>query len=151
MARMHSRRRGKSGSTPPPMTDSPAWVEHKKKDIEALVVKLGKEGRSPSLIGMRLRDQYGIPNVKLSTGKKITEILKENGLTSKYPEDILNLIKKAVLIGKHLEENNKDYHSRRGLRLTEAKIRRLAKYYKRKGELPEDWRYDPEKAVLLLR
>lgn len=133
------------------MRESPAWVEYKKKDIEALVVKLGKEGLSPSGIGMQLRDQYGIPNVKLSTGKKITEILEENGLTSTYPEDILNLIKKAVRVRRHIEENTKDYHSRRGLRLTEAKIRRLAKYYKRKGILPEDWRYDPEKAVLLLR
>ena len=52
---------------------------------------------------------------------------------------------------KHLEKNKKDYSSKRGLELTESKIRRLVKYYKKRKVLPEDWKYDPEKAKLLVR
>ena len=151
MARMHSRKKGKSGSKHPPRMSPPPWVEYKKEEVEALVVKLGKEGVSSSLIGLILRDQYGIPDVKLITGKKITEILEDNGMKPKYPEDLLNLIRKAVRIRKHLEENKKDYHSKRGLELTESKIKRLVKYYRRTKKLPEDWRYDPEKAALIVR
>jgi small subunit ribosomal protein S15 len=126
-------------------------LDHKKEDVEALVVTLGKKGVSSSLIGTTLRDQYGIPDVKLISGKGVKEILEENGMKPKYPEDLLNLIKKAVNIRKHLEENKKDFVSKRGLQLTESKIKRLVKYYKRVGELPKDWRYDPEEAVLLVR
>jgi len=151
MARMHSRKKGKSGSKHPPKMFPPTWLEYNKEEIEALVVKLGKKGVSPGLIGITLRDQHGIPNVELVTGKKVTDILEENGMKPKYPEDLLNLIKKAVKIRKHLEENKKDYHSKRGLELTESKIRRLVKYYRRTKKLPEDWRYDPEQAVLLVR
>jgi len=151
MARMHSRKKGKSGSKHPPRMSPPSWVEYKKEEVEALVVKLGKEGVSSSLIGLILRDQYGIPDVKLITGKKITEILEDNDMKPKYPEDLLNLIRKAVRIRKHLEENKKDYHSKRGLELTESKIKRLVKYYRRTKKLPEDWRYDPEKAALIVR
>ncbi len=151
MARMHSRKKGKSGSTRPHRTKSPGWTEYDAEEGEALVVKLRKKGLSPSLIGLKLRDQYGIPDVKLLTGKKITEILEAHDMAPEFPEDMLNLIRKAVKIRKHMEDNKKDYHTKRGLQLTESKIKRLAKYYKKKGEIPEDWRYDPEKAELLIR
>jgi small subunit ribosomal protein S15 len=35
--------------------------------------------------------------------------------------------------------------------LTESKIKRLVKYYRRTKKLPKDWRYDPEQAVLIIR
>jgi small subunit ribosomal protein S15 len=41
--------------------------------------------------------------------------------------------------------------SKRGMQLIESKIRRLAKYYKREGKLPEDWAYNLEQAKLLVR
>ncbi|MBC7119946.1 MAG: 30S ribosomal protein S15, partial [Methanobacteriaceae archaeon] len=68
-----------------------------------------------------------------------------------YPEDLINLMKKAVNIREHLKEHPKDLHSRRGLQLVESKIRRLVKYYVRKGVLPEGWKYDPEKAALIVK
>ncbi len=151
MARMHSRKRGKSGSKKPPRTASPDWVTYSAKEVESLVLKLRKEGHSSAMIGMILRDQYGIPSVKLVTGKKVTKILDENGLLDDIPEDLMALIRKAVNLRKHIELHPKDRHSLRGLQLTESKIRRLVKYYRRTGKLPEKWRYDPEKARLLVR
>ena len=61
-----------------------------------------------------------------------------------------SLIKKSIRIKKHLEENNKDQPVRRGLLLTESKINRLIKYYKKSKKLPLEWKYDPEKAGMFI-
>jgi len=150
MARMHSRKRGKSGSTKPIIKDKPVWVKYSKKEIEQIIVKLGKEGLTSAKIGLKLRDIYGIPDVKTITGKKITKILKENNLLPEIPFDLMDLMKKAVKIRKHLELNHKDLKNKRSLQLTEAKISRLSKYYKKTGKLSKDWKYNPEKAKLLV-
>lgn len=150
MARIHARRRGKSGSKRVYRDVPPEWVDLKAEEVEKLVLKLFNEGYEPSMIGMILRDTYGVPSVKQITGKKIVEILKENGVEIKLPEDIKSLIKRAINLRKHLERHKKDYHNKRGLQLIEAKIHRLASYYKEKGVLPEDWKYDPVKLEIEL-
>ena len=103
------------------------------------------------MIGIVLRDQYGIPSVKLITKKSITKILEENNLGLKIPEDLMNLKKKAVNINKHMKAHKHDMTAKRGMQLTESKIRRLAKYYIREGKLPKNWKFDIEKAKLLVR
>ena len=112
------------------MAAKPEWVEQSPEEIEELIVKLHKEGQSTSQIGITLRDQHGIPNTKAVLGEKITDILKRNGTDFEYHEDLLNLIKRAVNIREHLEENPKDIHTKRGLIKIESKIRRLVKYYR---------------------
>ena len=133
------------------MANATAWVEKNPEEIEELIVKLYKEGQSTSQIGITLRDQYGIPSTKSVMGAKITEILEKNGTTFEYPEDLLNLIKRAINIREHLDENPKDIHSKRGLIKIESKIRRLVKYYTKNNVLPEGWRYDPKTAALLVK
>ena len=133
------------------MADKASWVEQSPEEIEELITKLFKEGQSTSQIGIILRDQYGIPSTKVVLGEKITDILKRNGEEFTYPEDLLNLIKRAVNIREHLEENPKDLHSRRGLTQIESKIRRLVRYYTKNNVLPEGWRYDPKTAALLVK
>lgn len=150
IARRYARKKGKSKSKRPPIKIPPRWVRYKKEEVEKLVVKLGRKKNS-AMIGTILRDQFGIPDVKTITEKSITQILKENELYPSIPEDMLNLLRKAVNLRKHLEVNKPDKHSKRGLELLESKIRRLGKYYMRKGILPQDWRYDPEKAKLLVQ
>ncbi len=137
-----AKRRGKSGSKKPLRKIPPHWLEYKPREIEELVVRLAKEGKRPSEIGLILRDQYGIPDVKQATGKKITKILKERGLYT-FPEDLECLIKRAERLRKHLAKHPKDLHSKHGLNLIEAKIKRLVDYYKETGVLPEDWEYKP--------
>ncbi len=151
IARMHARKKGKSGSKKPLATTPPSWINYKPEEIKTLVVKLAKQELSTSEIGLTLRDVYGIPDVRMSTKQKITQILKEKNLSSKLPEDLQNLIRKVVKLQKHLTINKKDKFSKRGLQLTEAKIRRLIKYYKRNAKLPKDWKYDPARAELLVR
>ena len=129
----------------------PEWIAYSNEEIEEFIVKFKREGKSASQIGVILRDQYGIPSVKEVTGEKITQILKRNGQAEEYPEDLMNLIRRAVNIRDHLEENPKDLHGRRGLTIIESRIRRLGKYYAQNGQLPEGWRYDPTKAALLVK
>ncbi len=151
MARLHARRRGKSGSKKPISDSMPGWVTYKPQEVEALVIKLAKQGLPSSIIGLILRDSYGIPDVEKITEKKINKILFEKDLLPALPQDVQNLIKRAVDIRKHLEIHKKDRVSKRGLQLTEAKINRLVRYYKSTGKLPADWKYDAEKAGLLVR
>lgn len=142
MARMYSRKKGKSGSTKPSKKVAPSWAERTDKEIESLIIKLKKEGKTSSQIGMILRDSYGVPDVKVVTGKKVTEILEKKKMAPDIPDDLLALIKKLVQLKKHLEENRQDMAAKRGLQLTESKIRRLVKYYKAQKKLAIDWKYD---------
>ncbi len=150
MARMHSRRKGKSGSTKPVKKEVSSWVKYKPKEIELLVIKYSKEGLSPSQIGIRLRDTYGIPDIKLITKKSVSQVLGEKKLLKEIPEDLMALIKKSIFIRQHMEENKQDQTAKRGMQLTDSKINRLAKYYKRAGRLPADWKFDSSKARLYL-
>lgn len=143
MARMHSRKKGKAGSHKP-VGKKNTWVRYKPKEVELLITKMAKEGKSSSQIGVYLRDNYGIPDAKVLLKKPIMQVLKEKKITKELPEDLLNLIKKSVMIRKHLEENRQDKTAVRGLQLTDSKIRRVVKYYKKMGVLPLDWKYDAE-------
>jgi len=148
---MYSRKHGKSGSKKPDRKKPPSWIRYKKSEIESLVEKLAKEGKSSAEIGLILRDEYGIPDVKEITKKKITQIMKDKKIYPDYPEDMMNLMKRAYKIKEHLDNHKHDPSAIRGLELTESKIRRLGKYYKRKGILSKKWKYDPEKLKLITR
>ncbi len=150
MARQYSRRKGKSGSKKPLKIVKKSWLRYSDKEVEALIIRLFNQGNKTSQVGMILRDVYGIPDVKVVTGKSITNILKENKLGHKLPEDLTALILKDISIMKHLEKNPKDMPSKRGLILTESKIKKLSKYYKKSGKLSQDWVFIRENAKLLL-
>ena len=137
---MHARTRGKSGSTPPLEKIHPDW-SLKPKEIESLIAQLAEKGLSMTEIGMVLRDQHAVPDIKAATGKKLLQILQDKQLTSPLPEDLGFLIKKTEKLKAHLSDNHKDLHNRRRLALIESKIRRLAKYYKKRNILSEDWKY----------
>lgn len=148
MAKKYSRDRGSSGSKRVLNKDKSIWVGYKPKEVEMLIVKLAKEGKSSSEIGITLRDSYGIPSVKNLTGKSITKIMQEKKLLPQLPEDLTNLMKKALDIRDHLKNNHKDTTAKRGLELTESKIRKMVTYYKKKGALEETWKYNPKNAKL---
>ncbi|HJJ32493.1 MAG TPA: 30S ribosomal protein S15 [Methanocorpusculum sp.] len=150
MARMHARRRGIAASVRPFRTSAPEWSNKDAKEIEAKVIELRKEGLSCAQIGLVLRDKHGVPNVKLATGKRVNAIIRENNMDTEIPEDLRNLMHKALGMRKHLVDNKHDVHNKRQLQLTEAKIRRLVKYYTGSHRLPAGWAYSPETAEILL-
>ncbi|AEH61254.1 Ribosomal S13S15 domain protein [Methanosalsum zhilinae DSM 4017] len=150
MAKMHTRKKGKSMATRPYRTEAPAWSLTDKDEITKIIMDLWNQGYSTSKIGMILRDKYGVPDSKLVTDKKITQVLEENGADFPLPEDLQNLIVKAIRMRKHLAINNHDVHNKRSLQNTESKIRRLVKYYKSTKVLPKDWKYKPSTAEMLI-
>jgi small subunit ribosomal protein S15 len=145
---MPKQEKGKSHATRPVSKRAPNWCKYQPEEVEALIVKLGKEGNSPSRIGTILRDQHSVPLSKPITGKRILTVLKENNLAPSMPEDLTSLLKKAESLGLHLEKNHTDLYNRRALQLIEAKIHKLSRWYKRVGVLPKGWKYEPKIASI---
>ena len=150
---MHTRRRGSSGSDRPVADEPPEWSDVDADDVEARVVELAEQDYDPSQIGLKLRDEgvkgVPVPDVKLATGKKVTAILEDNDAAPELPEDLRNLMERAVRLRRHVEENQQDMQNKRALQNTESKIRRLVAYY-RGDELDEDFTYTYDVAVRLL-
>lgn len=141
MARIHTHTHGKSHSIRPTSKTAPSWTSTSAEQVSSLVVKMSKDGATPSEIGLKLRDEHSVPLARSVTGKTVTQILAANNVKSEMPEDLERLVKKAVGLQKHLKAHNSDHRNVRSLELVEAKVHRLAKYYKSVGKLPADWKY----------
>lgn len=141
MARTHAHTHGKSHSTRPAIKDAPSWIKLKPKEIVEIILKLSKDGLSPSEIGLHLRDEYAIPLVKPILGKSITQVLNENDIAQPMPEDLNKLVQKALGLQKHLKLHNSDHRNIRSLELIESKIHRISKYYKKSNKIPANWKY----------
>ena len=95
------------------MTETkPEWMKMSVKEIEKIVVQLGKEGNGPDKIGMILRDKHGIPKAKL-LGKRIAVMLKENGIT--YPELKEIQEKRISSLNTHILAHKHDASAKRSL------------------------------------
>jgi small subunit ribosomal protein S15 len=138
-------------SSKPVRDAAPSWVPLRPREVEAKVIELAKEGKQPAVIGLILRDSYGVPSVHEVTGKKIQKILHDAGITAKLPQDLQNLVQRAIQLQEHLSANPRDLHNLRGLELMESRIRSLAKYHIGRGELPTTWNYTREGARLLVQ
>ncbi|MEM4255613.1 MAG: 30S ribosomal protein S15 [Candidatus Norongarragalinales archaeon] len=148
MARMHTRKRGKSRSRKPSFTSK--WVKVEKSKVEDAVEQMAKEGVPPAKIGLVLRDEHGVPDAKKVLGVSISTFLKQKKVLPQYPSDLIDLVRKAVRLRKHLTSNKKDKDNRRHLHNVESKINRLVRYYRGK-RLPQGWKYVPEEAALLVK
>jgi len=145
---MPKQEKGRSHQTRPVSKRPPSWCKYQPEEVEALIIKLAREGNTPSRIGTILRDNYAIPLEKPITGKTITKILKGADLAPATPEDLGALLKKAESLTVHYEKNRRDLHNKRALQIIEAKIHKLSRYYKREGILPPNWKYEPKIASL---
>ncbi len=146
---MPKQEKGKSHSLRPVSKRPPSWCRYEPEEIEAIVIKLAREGHTASRIGTILRDQYGIPLEKLIVGKSITHILKEADMAPPMPEDLDMLLRKASRLSTHLEKNKMDLVNKRSLQVIEARIHKLSKYYKRKSVIQSDWKYEPKAASIV--
>lgn len=153
MARMHTGKHGKSKSRKPEVAIgvAPEGAKMTKHEIEKQIEEYSKQGLGPEIIGQYLKDKHGVPYIRQIMGKRLVQIMNEKGISRELPADLLNLMKKAVGMRKHLVKNKQDVHNRTRLVRTESKIMRLSKYYRKEGVLPKDWRYDPEQAALIIK
>ena len=154
MARMHTRKHGKSKSRKPVLDEKDFGKgsgELPKEKIEELIIEYAKQGTGPAQIGERLKREHGVKYIRQATGKRLGKILEEKGFKNDIPPDMMDLMKRAVRMRKHIDKNKRDVHSTIRLKRTESKIWRLTSYYIGKGALPAKWRYDPATAELLIR
>ena len=105
MGRLHTHNHGKAHSTRPSQVKVPSWINQDPKEVEEVIIKYAKEGLTSSKIGIKLRDQYSIPLVKPIIKKTISQVLEENNLSPEIPEDLNNIVTKAVGLQKHLKSN----------------------------------------------
>jgi len=151
MARMHSRDKGKSKSRRPAVRSVPEWVTIDKKELQKLITKMAKEKKSPAIIGMELRDAYGVPDVAMLLGESITSYLASQNLKKDFPEDLVSLMRRALALRKHFELNKQDMTAKRGIQLTDSKINRLIVYYKEQKVLEPTFRYIPSELNLYVQ
>jgi len=117
-------------------------------ELVAQAVQLSKAGRPAAQIGQQLRDSFGVPSARAVTGKRLESLLADAGIRPEIPDDLQALLKRVVHLQRHLEAHPKDLANRRGLSLMESRIRRLARYYRQRRRLPENWRYSARGAAL---
>ena len=153
MAKLHTKTHGKSKSRKPP-ADTLGEIRLPDSDvkrIEGIIEGYAKQGISPAMIGEKLKKEHGVKYIKAAMGRRLGAVLKEKKLASNIPEDLLDLMKRAVVLHKHLDRNKHDVYSRTRLQRVESKIFRLSSYYKTEEVLPGNWKYDPREAELLIK
>ncbi len=150
---MHTGRHGKSKSRKPEVEfgSMPDGFTGTKEQIGEAIVAYAKQGTHQALIGLKLKQEQKLPYVKQLYGKRLGVILKEKGYSPQFPQDFFDLLKRATILRRHLDKNHNDVHNKTRLIRIESKIWRLAKYYKRSGALPGDWKYEPAKVALLIK
>ncbi|KAM0675996.1 ribosomal 40S subunit protein S13 [Gurleya vavrai] len=141
MARIYSKDHGKSGSVKPYSAHAiEPWHGLNQTEVISQITALAKKGVPPSKIGLILRDFHGIGSVNTLTGKRITAILRANGLSPVIPEDLEGLVKKSVSMRSHLSTYKNDKNTKHRLILNDSKLYRLARYYKKRGYVGKDWK-----------
>lgn len=105
----------------------PTWLKYTKAEVEAIILKLAGKGLTAEKIGLTLRDQYGIPSVKLYN-IKIKQVLAD-----KFVEPTnTNLENKLNKIIEHFKKNKQDKKTGRALMITKAKLKKRNEYQERK-------------------
>ena len=107
--------------------EKPVWLKYTEEEVKAIVLKLADKGLTAEKIGLVLRDQYGIPKVKIYN-LKISKILKEK---FQEPTD-LNLKNKLQKIITHYKKNEQDKKAEFSLIKTRAKLKKREDYSKNK-------------------
>tara|TARA_Y100000310_G_scaffold94756_1_gene92501 strand:- start:8559 stop:8921 length:363 start_codon:yes stop_codon:yes gene_type:complete len=110
--------------------EKPVWLKYTETEVKAIILKLAEKGLTAEKIGLVLRDQYGIPKVKLYK-LKIGKILKEK---QKFKEPTnKNLNEKLQKIITHYKKNKQDKKSEISLIITKAKLKKRDDYSKKKS------------------
>lgn len=109
--------------------EKPVWLKYTEEEVKAIILKLANKGLTSEKIGLVLRDQYGIPKVKIYN-IKIKKVLEEH---KKYQDpNVLNLIANTERIEAHYLKNKQDKKSHRSLIISKAKLKKREDYIVRK-------------------
>lgn len=120
----HDQKLFNPSKTGKPMAEQKSEITKiKPAEVEKLVVSLSKEGNSPAKIGLILRDKHGVPKSKLVAGKKISQILDENKLSSKTEKK--NVQDKIINLESHIGKHKHDYTAKRSLSKSLWSVKKL--------------------------
>ncbi|MBS3093451.1 hypothetical protein J4456_02615 [Candidatus Pacearchaeota archaeon] len=104
--------------------EKPLWLKYSEEEVRSIILKLEDKGMTSEKIGLILRDQYGIPKVKLFN-LKIKEVMKD-----KFAEpSVINLQNKVKKLEEHNKKNRQDKKSDRALILTKSKLKKRTDYH----------------------
>lgn len=103
----------------------PSWVKMSEAELKKLIKELS-EKYAPSKIGIILRDQYGIPSVKIY-GKKMQDYLKELGI--EVNEDLENAEKKVEKLKEHTKNNITDKKAKHKMQRAQARLNIIRRYF----------------------
>jgi small subunit ribosomal protein S15 len=103
----------------------PTWLKYTKEEVIAIIKKLSEKDITSEKIGLILRDQYGIPSIRLY-GIKMKEAMGD-----KFQEPTtINLENKLQKIINHFKKNKQDKRSERSLVITKSKLKKRTDYMK---------------------
>ncbi len=106
--------------------ERPVWLKYTKEEVKAIILKLANKGLTSEKIGLVLRDEYGIPKVKLYN-LKIKHVLDEH---KKFVEPtLINLENKVKKLSNHRNNNKQDQKAKRSLIIAEAKLKKTREYH----------------------
>ncbi|MEN9625987.1 MAG: hypothetical protein RL557_315 [archaeon] len=106
--------------------EKPVWLKYSEDEVRSIILKLADKGLTAEKIGLVLKDQYGIPKVKLYNFK-IKDVLKD-----RFQEPtILNLQKKVEKITAHNQRYRNDKKAGRAMIITKAKLKKRSEYQER--------------------
>lgn len=109
--------------------EKPVWLKYTKDEVIAIILKLANKGLTAEKIGLILKDQYGIPKVKIY-GIKIKNVLEEK---DKYEDpNVKNLKSNLDKIINHYKKNKQDKKAERSLIITKAKLKKREDYLTKK-------------------
>jgi len=96
MSRTNARRKNRL-TTPIYREERPEWLNVNEDEVKSIITNLVNKKRSLSEIGIILRDDHGIPDIKLITGKNLKKTIEEDcGIRIDFPEDLRDLITRAL-------------------------------------------------------
>ena len=99
--------------------EKPVWLKYSENEVKSIILKLAEKGLTAEKIGLVLKDQYGIPKVKLYNFK-IKDVLKDE-----FQEPtIINLQKKVETIILHNQKHKNDKKAGRSMIISKAKLKK---------------------------
>ncbi len=106
------------------MAQKTDWMKSKPADLEKKVIELAKQGLSAEKIGLKLRDELGIPSLKVFK-LKVKKILETENLWE--DPETKNLGNKIENLKKHSEKNIHDYKAKRSAVKALSRLNKLKK------------------------
>ena len=101
--------------------EKPVWLKYTAEEVKDIILKLAEKGLTSEKIGLVLRDQYGIPKVKIYN-LKIGGVLKEKG---KFQEStFINLQNRTKKLENHYTKNHGDKKAEHSLIALRAKTKK---------------------------